>query len=359
MKIVFRWFGESFDSIALSQIKQIPQVHGIVTSLLDKQPGELWELDEITKIKERIASFGFSMDVIESVNVHEDIKLGVSSRDFYIENYIKTIANLSKAGVKVLCYNLMPAFDWARSELARKMPDGSEVMSYRHADILKLDPKTLVDSFDKQSGGFDLPGWEPDRLKEISNLIEIYNHMPTEAYWKNVKYFLNAVIPYAEKYDVKMAIHPDDPPWQIFGLPKVISNRENIQKFLALYDSPHNGLSICSGSLGANPANDIPAIIREFGAQGKIHFGHVRNIIKYSEKDFDETAHNTCCGSLDLFEIMKAYFDVGFEGYIRPDHGRMIWGEKARPGYGLYDRALGISYLNGLWEAITKMNKLR
>jgi mannonate dehydratase len=151
-----------------------------------------------------------------------------------------------------------------------------------------------------------------------------------------------------------MAIHPDDPPWPIFGLPKVISSAENIRTFLALNDSRANGLTLCTGSLGANVANDIPAIIREFSGQGRIHFAHVRNIHHLTDVDFDESAHLSRCGDFDMYEIMKAYHDTGFTGYVRPDHGRMIWGEKARPGYGLYDRALGSQYLLGLWEAIGK-----
>jgi mannonate dehydratase len=150
-----------------------------------------------------------------------------------------------------------------------------------------------------------------------------------------------------------MAIHPDDPPWGIFGLPRIVRHAQDLDRLLGLVDSPYNGLTLCSGCLGASPGNDIPAIIRRFGP--RIHFAHVRNIKIEAPGNFHETSHLSCDGSLDLFEIMKAYHDIGFDGYIRPDHGRMIWGETARPGYGLYDRALGITYLNGLWEAIGKM----
>lgn len=154
-----------------------------------------------------------------------------------------------------------------------------------------------------------------------------------------------------------MAIHPDDPPWSLFGLPRVVTNKENIERFLKAVDSPYNGLTLCTGSLGANKENNIPELIRYFGKMGRIHFMHVRNIKFTGEKSFYETSHLSTDGSFDMFEIMKAIYDIGFEGYLRPDHGRMIWGEKGRPGYGLYDRALGIAYLNGLWEAIEKMSK--
>ena len=187
--------------------------------------------------------------------------------------------------------------------------------------------------------------------------ILFYQKMSTEEYWANMKYFLDRVIPYAEKYDIKMAIHPDDPPFAIFGLPKVINNAENIRKFLALNPSKYNGLTICTGSLGANLENDIPAIVSEFAAQGRIYFAHIRNIKHSAPMVFAESAHPSSYGDLDMYEVVKAFHDNGFDGYIRSDHGRMIWGEKARPGYGLYDRALGSTYLLGLWEAIDK--KLR
>jgi mannonate dehydratase len=151
-----------------------------------------------------------------------------------------------------------------------------------------------------------------------------------------------------------MAIHPDDPPFSIYGLPKLINNVENIRKFLSLNSSPYNGLTFCTGSLGALIQNDIPAMVSEFAAQGRIHFAHIRNVKHLEEQVFTETAHLSSCGDLDMYQVVKAFHDNCFNGYIRPDHGRMIWCEQARPGYGLYDRALGSNYLLGLWEAIDK-----
>jgi mannonate dehydratase len=171
----------------------------------------------------------------------------------------------------------------------------------------------------------------------------------------NLKYFLEKIIPVCEECDVKMAIHPDDPPWNIFGLPRIVRNAADLERLLGLVDSPYNGLTLCSGCFGANPKNDVPAMIRRFGK--RIHFAHVRNVKVHDTGLFNEVSHLSSDGSLDLFEIMKAYYDVGFKGYMRPDHGRMIWGEKARPGYGLYDRALGIAYIHGLWESISKLAK--
>lgn len=355
MKMTFRWFGEKFDSVTLNQIRQIPGITGVVTSLLDIPVGEVWPLERILALKEQIAQEGLEMEVIESVNVHEDIKLGLPTRDMYIENYIKTLRNLGKAGVKVLCYNFMPVFDWTRSQLAKELPDKSTVLSYEEEAVQRIDPDKIAEDMGNHSNGFELPGWEPERMKEIKGLFEKYKNVDEEKLWDNLKYFLERVIPVAEEADVKMAIHPDDPPWPIFGLPRIITCKENLDRFIGLVDSPYNGLTLCSGSLGSSIKNNIPEMVRYFGGKGRIHFGHVRNIKIHSQGNFDESSHLSSDGSLDLFEIMKAYYDIDFEGYIRPDHGRMIWGEKARPGYGLYDRALGVTYLNGLWEAIDKM----
>ncbi|MCX7779851.1 MAG: mannonate dehydratase, partial [Negativicutes bacterium] len=162
------------------------------------------------------------------------------------------------------------------------------------------------------------------------------------------------VIPTAEECGIKLAIHPDDPPWSVFGLPRIVVSQENLDRIVRLVDSPCNGLTLCSGSLGANMANDMVEIFRHFGKMGKIHFAHVRNIKIHEPGVFDETAHKADDASLDLYGIMKALYDTGFDGPIRPDHGRMIWGEEGRPGYGLYDRALGAVYLQGLWDAIAR-----
>ncbi len=354
MKMIIRWFSSGDDSETLEQIRQIPGITGVAAMLSDIPVGEIWPLERLIAHRNEIQAAGLEMEVIESVNIHEDIKKGLPSRDRYLENYCKTIENLSKAGVKCLCYNFMPVMDWARSELAYLLEDGSTAMAYDHDEILRRNPLLVAEKMFEKSKGYTLPGWEPERLKAMSADIEFYQSMTGEQYWENMKYFLNAVIPCAEKYDVKMAIHPDDPPFPIYGLPKTINNAENIRKFLSLNTSPYNGLTFCTGSLGADRNNDIPKMVREFASQGRIHFAHLRNVRHLDEKIFTESAHLSACGDLDMFQIVKALHDNGFNGYIRSDHGRMIWGEQARPGYGLYDRALGSTYLMGLWEAIDK-----
>lgn len=354
MKMIIRWFTGGDDSVTLKQIRQIPGITGVATMLSDIPVGEVWPLDRLEALRDEIRMAGLELEVIESVNIHEDIKKGLPSRDLYISNYIKTVENLSKVGVKCLCYNFMPVMDWLRSDLAFPLEDGSTALAYNHEAILKLNPADVAEGMLENSGGYSLPGWEPERLEVMSADIKFYQKMTSDQYWMNMKYFLDAVIPYAEKYDVKMAIHPDDPPFSIYGLPKVINNVDNIRKFLNLNASPYNGLTLCTGSLGADLDNDIPAIISEFASQGRVHFAHIRNVKHIDKMNFTESAHYSECGDLDMYKVVKAFYDNGFDGYIRSDHGRMIWDEKARPGYGLFDRALGSNYLLGLWEAINK-----
>ena len=347
MKMSFRWYGDS-DPVTLEYISQIPAMRSVVSAVYSVPPGEVWPTEAIEDIKKKCSDHGLVFDIVESVPVHEDIKLGKPSRDKYIEVYCENIRRLGKAGVKVICYNFMPVFDWLRSSLDYKNADGSMSLIYRDAEVLAMDPR---------KGDLSLPGWDASYTKAgLDALLDEYKSIDEEALWKNTEYFLKAIIPVCEEYDVKMAIHPDDPPWGIFGLPRIITNEKNLERFLKLVDSPYNGLTLCTGSLGVNPDNDIPHLIRRFGGEGKIHFLHARNIKHMGGRDFNETAHKTECGSLDMYEIMKAAYDVNFDGYVRPDHGRMIWGEQGRPGYGLYDRALGAAYLNGLWESIVREN---
>ena len=354
MQMTFRWFGKDKDTVTLEQIKQIPGVTGIVPALHYLPAGEVWPLEDVTAMRDEIAAAGFTMECIESVNVHENIKIGLPSRDKYIDNYIESIRNLAKVGVKVICYNFMPVFDWTRTDLAMNMGDGATCLSYDGAQIEGKSPEDMFREIDNNSNGYAMPGWETERMGEIKELFEKYKNVTSEDLWNNLEYFLNRLMPVCEECDVKMAIHPDDPPWGIFGLPRIITGRESYRRLFDIVPSKYNGITFCTGSLGANKDNDLPAMIREFG--DRIYFAHLRNI-KVSDRNFNETAHKSSEGSLDMYEIVKALQEVGFDGYVRPDHGRMIWGEVARPGYGLYDRALGAAYLNGLWEAVEKSKK--
>jgi mannonate dehydratase len=354
MKMTFRWYGEGNDSISLGQIKQIPGVEGIVWALHDVPAGEEWPSDKIEAVKKQAEQYGLNIDVVESVNVHEDIKLGLPTRDHYIENYKRTIKKLAAAGVKVICYNFMPVFDWTRTDLFKEMEDGSTALFFEKAKVEDMDPFELVDKISSNSA-YTMPGWEPERLSKLKELFEAYKNVSEEELFQNLEYFLKEIIPVAEENNIKMGIHPDDPPFSIFGLPRIMTNQQNIRRVLSLVDSPSNGVTLCSGSLGANPDNNVAEMVREFA--DRIPFAHIRNVKVYENGDFIETSHRSSDGTVDILEIMKAYHDSGFTGYARPDHGRHIWGEECRPGYGLYDRGLGIMYLWGIWDSLERIGR--
>jgi len=222
MQMTMRWFGAEKDTVTLEQIRQVPGVTGVVPALHDLPAGEAWPLDRILKMKAEIEAAGLTMECIESVNVHEDIKLGAPSAERYIENYKTSIRNLAKAGVKVICYNFMPIFDWTRTDLAMRMGDGATCLSYDGAQIEGKSPEDMFREIDENSNGYAMPGWETERMGEIKDLFQKYKGVTDEDLWRNLQHFLEEIIPVCEACDVKMAIHPDDPPWGIFGLPRII-----------------------------------------------------------------------------------------------------------------------------------------
>ncbi len=261
MEMVFRWFGEEVNQIPLKYIKQIPGVSGVVWALHDIPTGEEWPLEKIEEVKNSADTYGLNIDVVESLNIHEDIKLGLPTRDEYITNYIKTMEKLSTIGVKVICYNFIPVFDWIRTDLFKEHEDGSTAMFFEMEKIENVDPMELVKSISYDST-YSMPGWEPERLQSLSDLFFQYKDVTTDMLWENLKYFLEAVIPVAEELGIKLAIHPDDPPFSVFNLPRIVTDKTNLGKILSLVDSPNNGLTFCSGSLGVNPENDLVDIVR-------------------------------------------------------------------------------------------------
>lgn len=342
--MTFRWYGES-DPVKLENIRQIPGMYGIVSAIYDVPVGDVWPVEKLQALRDRIEGAGLKFEVVESIPTHEDIKLGKPTRDRLIANFQQNIRNCAAVGVKVICYNFMPVFDWTRTEMAKVLPDGSTTLAFDAKEVAKIDPEQ----------GISLPGWDASyKPEELKALLEEYKSVGESQLWANLEYFLKAIIPVAEEAGVKMAMHPDDPPRPIFGLPRIMKNRDDYARLLDIVDSPANGITLCSGSLGADLCNNVEALVREFGGRKRIHFGHLRNVKVEADGTFYESTHRSCDGSLDMAAIVKAYYDVGFEGYWRPDHGRMIWGETGKPGYGLYDRALGAVYLNGLWEAVSK-----
>lgn len=347
MKMTFRWYGSS-DLIPLRHIRQIPLMSGIVSAVYDVPVGNVWPMTAIDAIKESANAEGLAFDVVESVPVHEDIKMGKATRDHYIDNYLETIQRLAEAGVKVICYNFMPVFDWLRSDLKRKLADGSTALAYDNETVLSLNPATSE---------LSLPGWDESYDKEqLRALLAEYAEINEEKLWENYAYFINRITPLCEELDIKMGIHPDDPPWGIFGLPRIITGEQSYARMVEINPSPANGITLCFGSLGANPDNDLPAIVRKY--VDRIYFVHARNVKRVGKRSFEEAAHPSACGNLNMVEVLRALYDGGFDGYIRPDHGRMIWGEVGRPGYGLFDRALGATYIQGVWDSFAEETRI-
>ncbi len=303
MEMTFRWYGET-DRVTLAQIRQIPGVTGIVSALYDIDVGAPWPLASIERLAATVDAAGLRLSVIESSPVHEDIKLGRPSRDRLADHYCTSIEHMGRAGVGVLCYNFMPVFDWTRTALAE--------------------------------------------------LLDADRAVPAEQLWENLAWFLERVVPVAASAGVRMGSQPDDPPWPVFGLPRIITDAAALRRLVSLVDSPSNGVTFCTGSLGALPTNDLPVMARVIGGMGRISFAHCRNVAVTGHHAFRETPHPSRFGDVDMHAVLRALHDTGYTGPMRPDHGRMIWSETGRAGYGLYDRALGAVYLQGLWEGITR-----
>ena len=274
----------------------------------------------------------------------EDIKLGTLHRDVLIDNWCESLRQVARVGVPVVCYNFMPVFDWTRTQLAMPMPDGSTALAY---DDVALSKVNLA------RGTGDLPGWSTAyTAEELNMLLAKWKSVGISQLWDNLAYFPERVVPVAAESGVKLAIHPDDPPWPVFGLPRIITSANALRKLLSLVDSPANGLTFCTGSMAASADNDVPAMVREFSSRGRIHFMHCRNIKRTAIRQFHEAPHPTRFGDVNMLAVLTALCSANYLGPVRPDHGRMIWGETGQPGYGLHDRALGAMYLQGLWEGL-------
>ena len=345
IKLAFRWWLQN-DPIRLKYISQIPGMHSIVTAVYDVPPGEVWPEKSLAEIKNRCERRGLVFDVVESIPVHENIKLGRGNVDELLDVYCENIRRCARAGVKCVTYNFMPIFDWTRTQLDKMAEDGSTSLVMYWDQLNGLDP--LKDDI-------NLPGWDASYTQEeVRELFQAYAEIGEEGVWKNLERFLKKVIPVAEECGIKMAIHPDDPPYPIFGLPRIITCEENIDRMLAIVDSPSHCLCLCTGSYGCAKTNDVVAMTEKYAAKKRIAFMHIRNVKILSDGSFEECAHLSSCGNLDMYGIVRALVKHDYDGYVRPDHGRMIWGETGKPGYGLYDRALGAAYIMGLFEAAEK-----
>ncbi len=345
MTLTFRWFGPA-DPIPLAHIRQIPGMTGVVSALYDVPVGDAWPRESLERIAEPIDDAGLAFAVVESIPVHEDIKLGRPTRDRFVDAWCESVRQVGAVGVPVVCYNFMPVFDWMRSDLAFPLADGSTALAFDDADLARID---------LSHGTRDLPGWATAYdAPALRALVDAYRRVTAEQLWENLAFFLERVVPEAASIGVRLAIHPDDPPWSLFGLPRIVTSGAALERITRIVDDAANGVTVCTGSLGADPANDLPSIIRRLGGAGRVHFMHCRNVKRTGDHRFHESPHPSEFGSVDMLEVMRALSEVGYSGPMRPDHGRMIWGEAGRPGYGLYDRALGAMYLQGLWEAVTR-----
>jgi mannonate dehydratase len=343
MKMTMRWFGEN-DTVRIQDIAQVPVIRGIVGTLEHKTANDVWTVEDFESLKKLVEPYNLTLDVIESIPVAEEIKQGTPERDRLIDIYCESIRNMGKAGIPVLCYNFMPVFDWMRTDLNLQLPDGSWVTEYIHEQMLAYDLALGFEARVAWARGFT--------GAELHAELDKYCAIDDDALFENLAYFLRRIVPVAEESGVYLALHPDDPPWSILGLPRIVRDTDSIQRILDIVDCPHNGITFCTGSLGTTPDNDLPAMVRRFAS--RINFVHLRNVEHIGEKSFREVAHTDEAGYVDMVAVMQALVDVGFTGALRPDHGRMIWGETGRTGYGLYDRALAVMYLYGIWQTLQR-----
>lgn len=345
IEFTFRWWGPE-DPVSLANLAQVPNVRTVVTSLSHVPIGEAWSLTDIRERQAVCRAAGLEWTVVESVPVHEAIKLAAPERDRYIEAYATTLQRLGAAGVRTVCYNFMPVFDWMRTDFDYRLPDGSSVVSYSQVEL---------DAIDLSKGLPKLPAWpQAYTAAELQAMFDRYTGVTDEEFLDRFRYFIRVVAPVAQAAGVNLAIHPDDPPWRIFGLPRIVGSEAGLAAILECSDSPAHGLTFCTGSLGVVAGNDLPGMVRRFGE--RIHFAHLRNVKRRGEREFHEVDHTRGAGSVDLVEVMAALVDAGYTGPLRPDHGRMIWGETGIPGYGLFDRSLGLMYLQGVHDALRREN---
>ena len=342
MKMSFRWYGES-DPVSLEYIRQIPNMKSIVSAVYDVKPGEVWPEESLAKMKKQCDDNGLIFDVVESIPVHEDIKLGRGDVDKLIDVYCENIRRCAKYGVKCVTYNFMPVFDWTRTQLDKKASDGSTSLVMYWEQMKGLDP--LKDDI-------HLPGWDSSYTQdEVRELIGAYGEIGQEGLWANLEKFLKKVVPVAEECGVRMAIHPDDPPYPILGLPRILSTADDFRRLIEAVPNRSNGLCLCTGSFGVRADNDLPAMMREFG--DRVGFVHLRSTRRDAEGNFQEDNHLE--GDVPMYEVMKAFLEIqqrqGRSIPMRPDHGHQMCddlGRKSNPGYSCYGRMRGLAELRGL-----------
>jgi len=379
----WRWFGPN-DRITLADIKQTG-ASGIVSALHQIPVGEIWTSEAIMERKKLIETSGLKWSVIESLPVSEDIKKQIGNYKTHIENYKKTLQNLSYCGIKTICYNFMPVLDWSRTNLSHTNSDGSESLKYEYHKFAAFDlyilkrkdafadyrPNIIQKAKDffqslsfkeidnlKNTILLGLPGsLEAYTLQEFQQALDSYADIDKNKLQSHLIYFLNEIVPIAEQENIKLAIHPDDPPWAQLGLPRIVSNYNDLKTIIESVPSPANGITLCTGSLGAGYDNDLVKMAIDFSE--KIHFAHLRNVTRDENHNFME--NNLFDGNIDILKVTKNLIKESIRRKMeyrddikipmRPDHGFQILGDIGQenyPGYGLYGRMKSLAEFRGL-----------
>jgi mannonate dehydratase len=384
MEKTWRWFGPN-DKITLDMLRQIG-VEGIVTALHHIKNGDVWTYEEVMKMKTYIESHGLRWSVVESLPVCEAIKYGGPERDQLIENYKVSLANLGKAGIHTICYNFMPVLDWARTDLDRPNGDGTSNLYFNRAEFAYFDihilqrpnarqdwdedtlkrmeemadrmdkaaRKRLVDNIIVKTQGFvngNISEDDEAPVETFRSLLALYEGIDRDTLRANMKYFLEAIMPVCNEWDMRMCVHPDDPPIQILGLPRIVTCDEDIEWFLNAVPDVHNGLTFCAGSLSAGAHNDVPALARKYAS--RTHFVHLRSCNVLPNGDFREASH--LGGRANLIELVRIFERENPALPMRVDHAPLMLGDEKmgyNPGYSFHGRMLALGQMEGVIAAV-------
>ena len=389
MEKTWRWFGKK-DKITLPMLRQIG-VEGIVTALHDVPNGEIWTMEAINDLKSYIESYGLRWSVVESLPVCEAIKYAGAEREQLIENYKISLANLGKCGIKTVCYNFMPVIDWIRTDLQHPWPDGTSSLYYdrirfAYFDIRILEREgagkdyteeelqkvaeldkviteaekdALIDTIIVKTQGFvngNIKEGDKNPVSIFKRLLALYKDIDRDALRENMCYFLSAIMPVCEEYGVNMCVHPDDPPFQVLGLPRIVTNENDIEWFLNAVNNPHNGLTFCAGSLSAGEHNDTRELAKKFAK--RTHFVHLRSTAAMQGGNFIESSHLT--GRGHLVDLIRIFENENPGLPMRVDHGRMMLGDEDKgynPGYSFHGRMLALAQVEGMMAVVDDEKK--
>lgn len=384
MEKTWRWFGKK-DKITLPMLRQIG-VEGIVTALHDVPNGEIWTVEAVNDLKSYIESYGLRWSVVESLPVCETIKYAGAERELLIENYKVSLANLGKCGIKTVCYNFMPVIDWIRTDLQHAWPDGTSSLYYdrirfAYFDIRILEREeaendytkeelrkvteldkviteaekdALIDTIIVKTQGFvngNIKEGDKNPVAIFKRLLALYKDIDRDTLRDNMRYFLSAIMPVCEEYGVNMCVHPDDPPFQVLGLPRIVTNESDIEWFLNAVDNPHNGLTFCAGSLSAGEHNDTRELAKKFAK--RTHFVHLRSTAAIPGGNFIESSHLT--GRGHLIDLIRIFENENPGLPMRVDHGRMMLGDEDKgynPGYSFHGRMLALAQVEGMMAVV-------